>query len=129
MLDTLFRPKSVAVIGASTKEMSIGNRVIRNLVDFGFKGPIFPINPKADEVRGIKAYKSILDASDNIDVVHMVIPAKFVPMAVEDCGKKGVKNIIINSGGFSEIGPEGDVYEKAFLEKARQYNIRVLGPN
>jgi len=129
MLDTLFRPKSVAVIGASTKELSIGNRVIRNLVDFGFKGPIFPINPKADEVRGIKAYKSILDAADNIDVVHMVIPAKFVPMAVEDCGKKGVKNIIINSGGFSEIGPEGDVYEKAFLEKARQYNIRVLGPN
>jgi acetate---CoA ligase (ADP-forming) len=129
MLDTLFRPKSVAVIGASTKELSIGNRVIRNLVDFGFKGPIFPINPKADEVRGIKAYKSILDAPDNIDVVHMVIPAKFVPMAVEDCGKKGVKNIIINSGGFSEIGPEGDVYEQAFLEKARQYNIRVLGPN
>ena len=129
MLDTLFRPKSVAVIGASTKELSIGNRVIRNLVDFGFKGPIFPINPKADEVRGIKAYKSILDAPDNIDVVHMVIPAKFVPMAVEDCGKKGVKNIIINSGGFSEIGPEGDIYEQAFLEKARQYNIRVLGPN
>ncbi len=129
MLDSLFRPKSVAVIGASTKELSIGNRVIRNLVDFGFKGPIYPINPKADEVRGIKAYKSILDAPDNIDVVHMVIPAKFVPMAVEDCGKKGVKNIIINSGGFSEIGPEGDVYEKAFLEKAKQFNIRVLGPN
>jgi len=129
MLDSLFRPKSVAVIGASTKELSIGNRVIRNLVDFGFKGPVFPINPKADEVRGIKAYKSILDAPDNIDVVHMVIPAKFVPMAVEDCGKKGVKNIIINSGGFSEIGPEGDVYEKAFLEKAKEYNIRVLGPN
>ena len=129
MLDSLFRPKSVAVIGASTKELSIGNRVIRNLVDFGFKGPIFTINPKADEVRGIKAYKSIIDAADNIDVVHMVIPAKFVPMAVEDCGKKGVKNIIINSGGFSEIGPEGEAYEKEFLEKARQYNIRVLGPN
>ncbi len=129
MLESLFRPKSVAVIGASTKELSIGNRVIRNLVDFGFKGPIYPINPKADEVRGIKAYKSILDAPDNIDVVHMVIPAKFVPMAVEDCGKKGVKNIIINSGGFSEIGPEGEAYEKDFLEKARQYNIRVLGPN
>ncbi len=129
MLESLFRPKSVAVIGASTKEFSIGNRVIRNLVDFGFKGPIFPINPKADEVRGIKAYKSIMDAADNIDVVHMVIPAKFVPMAVEDCGKKGVKNIIINSGGFSEIGPEGEAYENDFLEKAKHYNIRVLGPN
>ena len=129
MLDSLFRPKSVAVIGASTKELSIGNRVIRNLVDFGFKGPIFPINPKADEVRGVKAYKSILDAPDNIDVVHMVIPAKFVPQAVEDCGKKGVKNIIINSGGFSEIGPEGEVYEKDFMVRAKNYGIRVLGPN
>jgi acyl-CoA synthetase (NDP forming) len=129
MLDSLFRPKSAAVIGASTKAFSIGNRVIRNLIDFGFKGPIFPINPKADEVRGVKAYKSILDAPDNIDVVHMVIPAKFVPQAVEDCGKKGVKNIIINSGGFSEIGPEGEAYEKDFMEKARHYGIRVLGPN
>ena len=129
MLDSLFRPKSAAVIGASTKEFSIGNRVIRNLIDFGFKGPIYPINPKADEVRGVKAFKSILDAPDNIDVVHMVIPAKFVPQAVEDCGKKGVKNIIINSGGFSEIGPEGEVYEKDFMVRAKNYGIRVLGPN
>ena len=129
MLDSLFRPKSAAVIGASTKEFSIGNRVIRNLIEFGFKGPIYPINPKADEVRGVKAYKSIMDAPDNIDVVHMVIPAKFVPQAVEDCGKKGVKNIIINSGGFSEIGPEGEAYEKDFMEKAKNYGIRVLGPN
>ena len=129
MLDSLFRPKSAAVIGASTKEFSIGNRVIRNLIEFGFKGPIYPINPKADEVRGVKAYKSILDAPDNIDVVHMVIPAKFVPQAVEDCGKKGVKNIIINSGGFSEIGPEGEAYEKEFMAKANHYGIRVLGPN
>ena len=129
MLDSLFRPKSAAVIGASTKEFSIGNRVIRNLIEFGFKGPIYPINPKADEVRGIKAYKSILDAPDNIDVVHMVIPAKFVPQAVEDCGKKGVRNIIINSGGFSEIGPEGEVYEKDFMARAKNYGIRVLGPN
>ena len=129
MLDTLFKPKSVAVIGASTKELSIGNRVLKNLVDFGFKGPIYPINPKADEVRGIKAYKSILDAPDNIDVVHMVIPAKFVPQAVEDCGQKGVKNIIINSGGFSEVGPEGEAYEQDFLARAKKYGIRMFGPN
>lgn len=129
MLDTLFRPKKVAVIGASTKELSIGNRVIKNLLDFGFKGDIYPINPKADEVRGIKVYKSILDCPDNIDVVHMVIPAKFVPQAVEDCGNKGVKNIIINSGGFSEIGPEGEAIEKDFLARAEKFGIRILGPN
>jgi acyl-CoA synthetase (NDP forming) len=129
MLESLFRPKSVAVIGASSKELSIGNRVIKNLIDFGFKGGIYPINPKADEIRGLKAYKSIVECPDNIDVVHMVIPAKFVPLAMEDCGKKGVKNVIINSGGFSETGPEGEAIEKDFLTKADQYGIRVLGPN
>ena len=129
MLDSLFRPQKVAVIGASTKELSIGNRVIKNLIDFGFKGEVYPINPKADEVRGIKAYKSILDCPENIDVVHMVIPAKFVPQAVGDCGKKGVKNIIINSGGFSETGPEGQAIENDFLARAKKYGIRMFGPN
>jgi len=129
MLESLFRPKSVAVIGASTKEFSIGNRVIRNLVEFDFKGPIYPINPKADEVRGIKAYKSIMDVPDGVDVVHMVIPAKFVPQAGEDCGIKKVKNIIINSGGFSETGPEGEAIEKDFLARAKKYGIRIFGPN
>jgi len=129
MLESLFRPKSAAVIGASSKELSIGNRVIKNLIDFGFKGDIYPINPKADEIRGIKAYKSIMDCPDNIDVVHMVIPAKFVPQAMEDCGKKGVKNVIINSGGFSETGPAGEALEKEFLATAEKYGIRVMGPN
>jgi acetyltransferase len=129
MLEALFRPKKVAVIGASSKELSIGNRVIRNLIDFNFNGEIYPINPKADEIRGIKAYKSILDCPDGIDVVHMVIPAKFVPQAVEDCGKKGVKHIIINSGGFSETGPEGEAIEKDFLARAQKHGIRVFGPN
>jgi acetyltransferase len=129
MLDSLFRPKAVAVIGASSKELSIGNRVIKNLIDFGFTGAIYPINPSADEIRGLKAYKSILDCPDSVDVVHMVIPAKFVPQAVEDCGKKGVKHIIINSGGFGETGAEGAGIEKDFLERARRYGIRILGPN
>ncbi|MEJ5358874.1 MAG: acetate--CoA ligase family protein [Desulfobacterales bacterium] len=129
MLDSLFRPRSVAVIGASTKELSIGNRVIKNLIDFGFTGSIYPINPNADEIRGLKAYKSILDCPDGIDVVHMVIPAKFVPQAVDDCGKKGVKHIIINSGGFAETGPEGEAIQKDFLERARRHGIRIFGPN
>ena len=112
MLDALFKPNGVAVIGASSKELHIGNRVIKNLIDFGYKGGIYPINPKADEIRGIKAYKSILDVPENIDVAHMVIPARFSPPAFEDCGKKGVKHIIINSGGFSEVGPEGAAIEE-----------------
>ena len=129
MLETLFNPQGVAVIGASGKALHIGNRVIKNLIDFGYQGGIYPINPKADEIRGIKAYPSILDVPGQVDVAHMVIPAKFVPMAVEDCGKKGVKHIIINSGGFSETGPAGAEIEKAFLEKAKAYGIRIFGPN
>ncbi len=129
MLDALFRPESVAIIGASTKELSIGNRIIKNLVDFGFKGSIYPINPKADEVRGIKAYNSILDVSNEIDLVHIVIPNKFVPMGIEDCGKKGIKAVIINSAGFKEIGGEGIELEMQAVEKAKEYGIRLFGPN
>ncbi|MGA6925755.1 MAG: acetate--CoA ligase family protein [Desulfosarcina sp.] len=129
MLDSLFNPAGVAVIGASGKELHIGNRVIKNLLDFGYPGGIYPINPKADQIRGVKAYPSILDVPGPVDVAHMVIPARFVPDAVEECGKKGVKHIIINSGGFSETGPEGADIEKAFLEKAKQYGIRIFGPN
>ena len=129
MLHDLFNPKKVAVIGASSKELSIGNRVIKNLIDFGFKGEIYPINPKAEEIRGIKAYPSINDCPDGIDVVHMVIPAKFVPQAVEDCGEKGVKHIIINSGGFAEIGSEGAAIQEDFMARAKKHGIRILGPN
>ncbi len=129
MLDPLFKPKSVAIIGASTKELSIGNRIIKNLIDFGYKGSIYPINPKADEVRGIKAYNSILDVQGDIDLAHIVIPNKYVPFAIEDCGKKGVKTVIINSAGFKEIGGEGVLLEKQIVEKAKKHNLRVFGPN
>ncbi len=129
MLDALFRPKTVAVIGASSKELHIGNRVIKNLLDFGFKGTIYPINPKSDEIRGVKAYKTISDVPGDIDIAHMVIPSKHVPQAVEDCGKKGVKAIIINTAGFKEIGPEGEAIQNDFLERAKKYGIRVFGPN
>jgi acyl-CoA synthetase (NDP forming) len=83
MLDSLFNPKAVAIIGASTKHYHIGNRIVKNLLDFGYKGAIYPINPKADEIRGVKAYGSILDVPTEVDVVHMVIPAKFVPQAID----------------------------------------------
>ncbi len=129
MLDSLFKPKSVAVIGASVKELSIGNRIIRNLLDFGYKGFIYPINPQAPEIQGIRAYKSILDVPGEIDLAHIIIPSKFVPQTVEECGKKRVKSIIINSAGFKETGPEGEEIENDFLSRAKKYGIRVFGPN
>ncbi len=129
MLDTLFNPKSVAIIGASTKELSIGNVITKNLLRYDFKGAIYPINPKADEVRGVKAYKTIFDVSEDVDLAHISIPAKFVAQAVEDCGKKGVKFIIINSAGFKEVGAEGEALEKEVVTIARKYGVRIFGPN
>lgn len=129
MLDALFKPRSVAVIGASAKELHIGNQIVRNLLDFGFRGPVYPINPKADEIRGVKAYRTILDVPTEVDVVHMAIPASFVPQAIDDCGRKGVKLVILNGGGFSEIGPIGAAIEKDCLNRARRNGIRIFGPN
>ncbi len=128
-LDFLFKPKSIAVIGASSKELSIGNVIIKNLVHYGYTGKIYPINPKEPEIRGIKAYASIFDVPDNIDLAHVIIPSKFVPQIIEDCGKKGIKSVIINSAGFSEMGEEGIALQKAFLAKAKEYGVRIFGPN
>ena len=88
MFDKLFNPKSVAVIGASQKPLSIGNVITKNLLKYEFKGPIYPINPKADEILDIKAYPSILDVPGDVDLAHMSIPAKYTPMAMDQCGKK-----------------------------------------
>ena len=129
MLDTLFSPKSVAIIGASTKELSIGNVITKNLLRYDYKGSIYPINPKADEVRGIKAYKTIFDVPGEVDLAHISIPAKFVSQAIEDCGKKGVKFVIINSAGFKEVGAEGEALEKEVVAIARKYGVRIFGPN
>ncbi len=128
-LDSLFKPKSIAIIGASTKELSIGNVIIKNLLHYDFKGAIYPINPKAPEVRGLKAYPSIFDVPGDIDLAHVIIPSRFVPQIIEDCGKKGIKSVIINSAGFSEMGEEGAALQQAFLDNAKEYGIRIFGPN
>jgi acyl-CoA synthetase (NDP forming) len=129
MLDALFSPKAVAVIGASTREDRVGNWIVWNLLDFGYKGPIYPINPTADEIRGLKAYPSILDVPTDVDVAHIVIPARFVPQVIAECGKKRVKFVILNGGGFAEVGPEGAAIERECLATAKQHGIRIFGPN
>jgi acetyltransferase len=129
MLDALFKPKAVAIIGASTKDLSIGNVIIKNLQEYGYQGKIYPINPSAPEVRGLKAYPSLSEVPGEIDLAHIIIPAPMVPQAIEDCGLKGIKAAVINSAGFSELGEEGARIQEAFLAKARQYGVRVFGPN
>ena len=129
MLDALFKPKAVALIGASTKELSIGNVIIRNLQTYGYKGEIYPINAKANEVCGLKAYPTLADIPGEVDLAHIIIPSQFVPQAIEECGKKGIKAAIINSAGFSEMGEEGARLQEEFLANARKYGIRLFGPN
>jgi acetate---CoA ligase (ADP-forming) len=107
----------------------VGNRIVRNLVEFGFQGNIYPINPKVDEVRGVRAYKSILDVPGLVDVVHMPIPAASVPSVMEECGQKGVKFVILNGGGFAEIGPVGAAIEEQCIATAKKHGMRIFGPN
>ncbi len=128
-LNALFSPQAVAVIGASSRELTIGYRIIENLQDFGFRGPIYPVNPKGGEIRGLKAWASILDTPGPVDVAHIVIRNKYVPACIEDCAKKGVKAVIVNTAGFREIGDEGAALEDQLVEIARRTGIRVFGPN
>lgn len=127
-LRRFFEPESVAVIGASEKPGTVGRAIMVNLVK-NFKGKIFPINIKYDKVFELKCYKSILEVPEDVDLAVVAIPAKFVEKIVEDCGKKGVKNIIIISAGFKEIGEEGAKRERKIVEIARKYGMRIIGPN
>lgn len=129
MLDALFKPAAVALIGASTKELSIGNVIIRNLQRYGYQGRIYPVNAKADDVCGLQAYPTLDAIPGPVDLAHIIIPSRFVPEAMEDCGRKGVRAVIINTAGFSEMGEEGARLQAEFLATARKYGIRVFGPN
>ncbi|QEE14351.1 acetate--CoA ligase alpha subunit [Promethearchaeum syntrophicum] len=128
-LEAMFHPRSVAIIGASSKEGKIGHTVIKNMQNSNFPGKYYPINPKSEEILGYKAYKSIMDAPDGIDMAIICIPSKFCVPVVEECGKKKVKTIVIITAGFKEVGGEGRVRESRIQELGKQYNMRILGPN
>jgi len=132
-IEALFRPKSIAVIGASEKPGKIGHAIMRNLVEYGYEGKIYPVNIKGVEIRVgnrvFKSYRSILDVPDEVDMAIIVVPAKFVPGVVEEAGKKGVKVLPIISSGFGELGPEGKKVEEQLVKTARKYGMRILGPN
>ena len=127
-LDSLFKPKAIAIIGASSKELSIGNVILKNLIHYGYTGKIYPINPKEPTVRDIKAYPSIFDVPGDIDLAHVIIPSKFVPQIIEDCGKRGIKSVIINSAGFSEWVKKELHYKKLFLPMQKNMAYEFSGP-
>ncbi|HEY3360185.1 MAG TPA: acetate--CoA ligase family protein [Polyangia bacterium] len=129
MLDGLFRPRAIAVVGASNNPYSIGYIVIKNLAENGFKGPIFPINPKGGHIRCYKAYPSILDVPDEVDLVNISVNYKLVPGVLEECGQKGVKFGIVHSAGFKEVGGEGITREREMVALAHRHGMRLFGPN
>ncbi|MDD5423843.1 MAG: acetate--CoA ligase family protein [Candidatus Omnitrophica bacterium] len=128
-LEYLFDPSSVAVIGASEKKGKIGHDVLINLKEYGYKGKVYPVNPNDSEVMGNKAYPSVLDIKDDVDLAVFAIPAAAVIESMKECGKKGVKAAIVITAGFKETGPEGKKLEIELASTAKQYGIRVLGPN
>jgi acetyltransferase len=128
-LDPIFSPTSVAVIGATEREGSVGRTLLWNLISHPFGGTIFPINPKRNNVLGIRAYPSIAQTPEPVDLAVIVTPAPTVPGVIEECVQAGVKGAIIISAGFKEIGAEGARLEQQILEKARQAKMRIIGPN
>lgn len=128
-LDPFFKPKSIAVIGATPSSGKIGNILIENLFSDGYKGKIFFVNPNYKEILGIACYPSILDCPDVPDMAVIVVPAKLVPEVMKQVGEKGTKAAIIISAGFSEGSAEGKELEKMVLEIAQRHKIRIVGPN
>ncbi len=128
-LDAIFAPKNVAVIGASEREGSVGRTILWNLISNPFGGAVFPVNPKRPSVLGIKAYPSIQDVPERVDLVVVVTPAPTIPAIIADCVELGIPGAIVISAGFKEIGPEGVELELELLAHARRGGMRIVGPN
>ena len=128
-LKAFLEPRSIAVIGASRGEGSIGNKLFRNLLLQGFNGIAYPVNPSAEMVASVKAYPSVLDIMGDVDLAVIIVPAEGVHQVLEQCGRKGVRGVIVISAGFGESGPEGLKMQNELLETARAYGMRLVGPN
>ena len=129
MLDMFFSPESVAVIGASRDATKLGHSILQNIVQYGYKGAVYPINPSSPEVLGLPAFPSVLDVPGPVELAVIVVPARFVSSVLEECGQKGVKGAIIISAGFREVGRNGKQRENELLAIARRYGMRLIGPN
>jgi len=128
-LRALLEPSSVAVVGASTNVDKIGYKILKNIVDAGFEGNIYPVNPRGGKILGLSAYPSVLDVPGEIEAVVVVVPARFVASVIKECVQKKVKSAIIISSGFRDVGPEGAALEKQMLEIATKGGLRIIGPN
>jgi acetyltransferase len=128
-LTPLLEPRSVGIIGASEREGSLGDVLVRNMLNAGFKGKLFAINPKHESVHGVACYKSVEDVPQRLDLVVIAVRAEKAPAIMDSCGRAGVKAAILLSAGFSEAGPRGALLERQVIDAAHRHRIRLLGPN
>ncbi len=128
-LDYIFRPRSVAVIGASTRKGTIGRETLHNIFMAEYTGKVFPVNPKASVIHSIKAYSTILDVPDAVDLAIIIVPKASVPEVARQCGQKGVRGLVVITAGFSEVGGAGKVLEDELISVIREYGMRMVGPN
>ncbi|MFC1849624.1 acetate--CoA ligase family protein [candidate division CSSED10-310 bacterium] len=128
-LESIFRPKTIAVIGTSRQEGTIGREILYNLLEFEFNGMVFPVNPKAPVIHSMKCYRSILEIPEDVDLAIIVVPKEHILRAAEECGLKGVKGIVAITAGFKEIGSQGVELERRLLEIVQRYKMRMIGPN
>jgi len=128
-LRPIFKPRSIAVIGASRSHLKMGHETLLNTVVGGFKGKVYPVNPEASEIMGLKTYPSVLAIEDDVDLALIVVPAALVPKTMRECAQKRVKGAIVISAGFAEIGQEGKKLEDEVVSIAQKAKIRMIGPN
>jgi acetyltransferase len=128
-LDSILRPRSIAVVGASRQFGSIGHEVVSNLLRSGFTGPVYPVNPRASSVKSIKAYPSVASIPDPVDLAVIAVPKQLVVPAAEECGRKGIAGLVVISAGFREVGGAGAEREQELLSVVRRYSMRLIGPN
>lgn len=128
-LDPIFRPRSVAVIGASRDVRSVGGSILHNLLSFEFNGLVFPVNPAADVVHSLKCYPTVEAIPDAVDLAIIAVPKRFVLEALDSCGRKGIRGIVMITAGFKEVGDAGLELEQQVVDRVKRYGMRLIGPN
>lgn len=128
-LDPVFRPRSIAVIGASRKRGTIGGEIFHNLVRCGFNGPVYPVNPTAESVQSVRAYRSLAEIPDPVDLAVLVVPSTLVQGAIDECIAKGVRAAVVVTAGFAETGPAGKALQDEIIRRVRAAGMRLVGPN
>jgi len=128
VLELFFNPRGIAVIGASPRPASVGYVILSQLKK-RFRGNVYPVNPKYNEILGLKCYRSVVEVPDPVDLAVIAVRAEIVPSVMEEVGRRGIRAAIVISGGFAEVGPEGEERQRKLVEISKKYGIRVVGPN